>query len=393
MIPAVMPTYARTETAFERGEGVWLFDTQGRRYLDFAAGIAVCSLGHCHPHLVATLQNQATRLWHTSNLFPVAEQERLAARLVQACFADTAFFTNSGVEAWECGVKVARKYQSAIGHPERWRVITVGGAFHGRTLAAIAAGRGEKLVNGFGPLVDGFDQVAWGNLNELRAAVGDETAAICVEPILGEGGIRVHGADYLKGLRQTADEFGLLLFFDEIQTGFGRTGRLFAHEWADVRPDLMCVAKGMGGGFPTGALLATEHAAIGMTAGSHGSTYGGNPLAMAVANAVLDVVLAPGFLAHVEAVAEPFHRGLAAIAARHPGVIEEVRGQGLLVGLKMRPPAADAIAELRTHGLLSVPAADNVIRLLPPLVVAPGEINQALAIIERVVAGKVPVDA
>ncbi len=393
MIPAVMPTYNRTDTTFERGEGAWLIDAEGRRFLDFAAGIAVCSLGHCHPHLVATLQSQATRLWHTSNLFPIAEQQRLADRLVAATFADTAFFTNSGVEAWECGVKVARKYQSAIGHPERWRVITVGGAFHGRTLAAIAAGRSEKLVGGFGPIVDGFDQVAWGNLNELRAAVSDETAAICVEPILGEGGIRALDDAYMAGLRATADEFGLLLLFDEIQTGFGRTGRLFAHEWTDVRPDLMCVAKGMGGGFPTGALLASERAAIGMVPGTHGSTFGGNPLAMAVANAVLDVMLAPGFLAQVEAMGARFCDGLLALADRHPAAIEDVRGRGLMVGLKVRSPAAEIIAALRADGLLSVPAADNVIRLLPPLIVEAAEIDHALGIIDRVVAAKVPVDA
>jgi acetylornithine/N-succinyldiaminopimelate aminotransferase len=393
MIPVVMPTYARADIAFEKGEGVWLYDTDGRRYLDFAAGIAVCSLGHCHPHLVAALQAQAAKLWHTSNLFPIPEQERLASRLVAATFADTVFFANSGVEAWEGGVKLARKYQSATGHPERWRVITVGGAFHGRTLAAIAAGRGEKLVAGFGPLVDGFDQVAWGNLNELRAAVTDETAAICVEPILGEGGIRAHSAAYLRDLRAIADEFGLLLYFDEIQTGNGRTGRLFAHEWAGVTPDVLCTAKGMGGGFPVGAVMATERAAVGMTPGTHGTTYGGNPLAMAVGNAVLDVLLAPGFLAQVEAAGRRLQDGLAALARRCPDAVEEVRGMGLMMGLKPRAPAAEVIAALRAQGLLTVPAADNVIRLLPPLVVEDAHVDEALEIIGRVVSSRAPVDA
>ena len=389
MIPAVMPTYARADVAFEWGEGPWLYATDGRRYLDFGSGIAVTALGHAHPHLVKALQDQAARLWHTSNLYRVPGQERLAGRLVAHSFADTVFFANSGVEAWECGVKLVRKYHSHTGRPERWRVITVGGAFHGRTLAAIAAARTEKLIKGFGPLVDGFDQVAFGNLNELRAAITPETAAICVEPVLGEGGIKPAALDYLRALREVADEFGLLLYFDEIQSGYGRTGRLFAHEWAGITPDVLCAAKGIGSGFPLGACLATECAAAGMTAGSHGTTYGGNPLAMAVGNAVLDVMLAPGFLDGVDRMARILWHRLVDLAGRYPAVIEEVRGAGLMLGLKCGPPNGALIEALRAEGLLTVPASDNVIRLLPPLIITETEIEQALAILERVCAVQV----
>lgn len=388
MIPALMPTYGRADIAFERGEGAWLFATDGRRYLDFAAGIAVTNLGHAHPHLVAALQEQAAKLWHTSNLFRVPGQERLAERLVAASFADSAFFCNSGVEAWEGSVKLARKYQSETGHPKRWRVITVGGAFHGRTLAAIAAAKTEKLVKGFGPVVDGFDQVAFGNLNELRAAISDETAAICVEPVQGEGGIRPCDPDYLKALRTVCDEFGLLLIYDEIQCGFGRTGKLFAHEWADTPPDVMCVAKGIGGGFPLGAVMATERAAIGMTPGTHGTTFGGNPLAMAVGNAVLDVLLEPGFLDGVVATASRLRERLDGLSARHPAALELVRGSGLMLGLKPRQPNGEVIAALRDAGLLTVPAADNIIRLLPPLIIGETEVDQALEILDTVLAAQ-----
>jgi acetylornithine/N-succinyldiaminopimelate aminotransferase len=388
MIPAVMPTYARADVEFERGEGAFLFDRRGRRWLDFGSGIAVTGLGHAHPHLVAALQEQAGKLWHTSNLFRVPGQERLAERLVANSFADTVFFANSGVEAWECGVKLTRKYHNHHGRPERWRTITVGGAFHGRTLAAVAAAKTEKLVAGFGPMADGFDQVAFGNLNELRAAIGPETAAICVEPVQGEGGIRPASLDYLRALREIADEFGLLLYFDEIQCGYGRTGRLFAHEWAGIAPDVMCLAKGIGGGFPLGACLATERAAAGMTAGSHGTTYGGNPLAMAVGNAVLDVVLAPGFLEHVEAMGRLLRQRLDGLAARYPRVIAEVRGAGLMLGLKAAVPNGELIAELREAGLLTVPAGDNVVRLLPPMIVAEAEVDEAAGILERVCAAR-----
>ena len=386
MIPAVMPTYARADVAFERGEGAYLFDTDGRRYLDFASGIAVTCLGHAHPHLVAALQEQAGKLWHTSNLFRVPQQERLAQRLVDSSFADTVFFTNSGVEAWECGVKLCRKYMTHIGQPKRWRVITVGGAFHGRTLSAIAAAKTEKLVSGFGPMVEGYDQVAFGNLNELRVAITDETAAICVEPVQGEGGIRASTLDYLKSLREIADEFGILLYFDEIQCGYGRTGKLFAHEWAGITPDVQCAAKGIGGGFPFGACMATEKAAAGMTAGTHGSTYAGNPLAMSVGNAVLDVILEPGFLEAVDHKGRILWERLTTLADAYPTVIEEVRGAGLMLGLKLVPPVGEMVGALREAGMLAVPAADNVMRLLPPLIIEQQEIDQALECLGRVCA-------
>ena len=390
-MPAVMPTYARAEVAFERGEGAVLFATDGRRYLDFGSGIAVASLGHAHPRLVAALNEQAGRLWHVSNLYRIPGQERLAERLVDHSFADTVFFTNSGVEAWECGVKLARRFHHHAGQPERWRIITVGGAFHGRTLTAISAAKTEKLVTGFGPMADGFDQVSFGNLNELRAAITPETAAICVEPVQGEGGIRPATLDYLRALRQTADEFGLLLFFDEIQSGYGRTGRLFAHEWAGVTPDVLCAAKGIGSGFPLGACLATDRAAAGMTPGTHGSTYGGNPLAMAVGNAVLDVVLEPGFLDRVDRIARLLWHRLVDLVRRHPGVFAEVRGAGLMLGLRCVPPNGEIIAELRDRGLLTVPAADNVVRVLPPLIITEAEVDEALSILEAVCAARAEV--
>ena len=393
MMPAVMPTYARADVAFDSGEGAYLFDTNGRRYLDFCAGIAVAGLGHAHPHLVAELREQAGKLWHTSNLFRIPGQERLAERLVEQSFADTAFFTNSGVEAWEGGVKVCRKYHDAHGHPQRWRIITVGGAFHGRTLAAIAAAKSEKLVKGFGPMADGFDQVSWGNLNELRAAITPETAAICVEPIQGEGGIRAAAGDYLRAVREIADEFGVLMFLDEIQCGYGRTGKLFAHEWAGVEPDVLCSGKGIGGGFPLGAILATEAAAVGMTPGAHGTTYGGNPLAMAVGNAVLDVLLSPGFLDGVAANGKILMSRLKALARRYPGVVTEVRGAGLMIGLRMGPPNGAFIDALRARGMLTAPASDNVVRLLPPLIITETQIEEAMAILESVIAGWAEHDA
>lgn len=384
MIPAVMPTYARADVAFERGEGAYLFDTDGRRYLDFAAGIAVMSLGHCHPHVVQALKDQGSKLWHTSNLFRIPGQEKLARRLVEATFADTVFFSNSGVEAWEGATKLVRKYHYAAGNPKRWRIITASGGFHGRTLAAIAAAKSEKLTKGFGPMVDGFDQVAWGNLNELRAAITDETAAIHVEPIQGEGGVRAASLDYLRELRRVCDEFGLLLFLDEIQTGYGRTGKLFAHEWAGVTPDVMCVAKGIGSGFPMGAFLATEKAATGMTAGAHGTTYGGNPLAMAIGNAVLDVMLEPGFLPRVQQTAGALWDRLSALVGRHGAVVEEVRGAGLLLGLKCVHPNTEIIDDLRAEGMIVAPAGENVIRLLPPLIIGEAEIEEAITILDRV---------
>ncbi|WP_445376603.1 aspartate aminotransferase family protein [Niveispirillum fermenti] len=383
MIPAVMPTYSRVDIVFERGEGAHIWDTDGRQFLDFTAGIAVNALGHAHPYLVQKLTEQAGKLWHTSNLFRVAGQEQLAGRLTELTFADTMFFTNSGVEAWECAVKTVRKYHHDTGHPEKTRFIVVGGAFHGRSTTAIAAARSEKMTGGFGPLLDAFDQVPFENLNELRAAITPQTAGIIVEPILGEGGIRVASPDYLRALRQAADEFGLLLVFDEIQTGVGRTGKLFAHEWADVAPDVMCIAKGIGGGFPVGACLVSEKAAAGMVPGTHGSTFGGNPLAMAVANAVLDVVTAPGFLEKVAETGTRLEAALAALVARHPAVLADVRGKGLMLGLKCVKPNGDVVTALRRNGLLVVPAADNVIRILPPLTIGEPEIAEAVAIIDK----------
>ncbi|GAB6052085.1 aspartate aminotransferase family protein [Magnetospira thiophila] len=388
-IPVVMPTYSRTDIVFERGEGCWLFDTDGKRYLDFAAGVAVNALGHAHPHMVQALTEQAAKLWHCSNLYRVAGQEKLAARLVERTFADTAFFANSGAEAVECAIKMARKYHSATGHPEKYRIICCSGAFHGRTLATIAAGGQQKMLDGFGPAVEGFDHVPFGNLNELRAAIGPQTAAILVEPIQGEGGIHAATLDFLRGLRAAADEFGLLLMFDEVQCGVGRTGRLFAHEWADIAPDVMAVAKGLGGGFPVGACLANEKAAVGMTPGSHGSTYGGNPLAMAVANAVLDVLTEDGFLARVEAMGEKLGQGLDALKAAYPTVLAETRGMGLMRGLQCVPTVtpADFITKARAQGLLLVPAGDNVVRLLPPLIIGADEIDAALSILATVCRG------
>ncbi|BAF90026.1 acetylornithine and succinylornithine aminotransferase [Azorhizobium caulinodans ORS 571] len=382
MISPVLPTYARINLEFERGEGCWLVTTDGRRYLDFTAGIAVNVLGHANPYLAQALTEQAGKLWHTSNLFRIAGGERLAERLTQATFADTVFFTNSGAEALECAIKMARKYQYVSGHPERNRLIAFEGAFHGRTLATIAAGGNAKYLEGFGPELPGFDHVPFGDLEAVKAAIGPATAGILLEPIQGEGGVRVPPSGFLAALRALCDEHGLLLVLDEVQSGVGRTGKLFAHEWAGVTPDIMSVAKGIGGGFPMGACLATEEAAKGMTLGTHGSTYGGNPLAMAVGNAVLDKVLEPSFLEHVNQISLRFTQLLAGVKDRHPGVIAEVRGQGLLLGLRANVPAGDLVVALREEGLLAPGAGDNVVRLLPPLVVSEEEVKLAAEKIE-----------
>ncbi|MEJ5082980.1 MULTISPECIES: aspartate aminotransferase family protein [unclassified Ochrobactrum] len=378
-------TYNRAALRFERGEGIWLITESGERYLDFAAGIAVNSLGHSHPHLVNTLKDQADKLWHLSNLYEVPGQEKLGQRLVDATFADKVFFTNSGAEAIECAIKTARRYHYVNGNPERFRVITFEGAFHGRTLATIAAGGQAKYLEGFGPKVDGFDQVPFGDEAALRAAITDETAAILLEPVQGEGGLRGFPEEFMRLIRKICDDKGLLLILDEVQTGVGRTGKLFAHEWSGITPDIMAVAKGIGGGFPMGACLATAEAAKGMTAGVHGTTYGGNPLAMAVGNAVLDVVLADGFLESVQETALTMKQGLASIIDRYPNVISEVRGRGLLMGIKCVVPNVSLIQALRDENLLSVGAGDNVIRLLPPLVTTPEEAREALARIEAAV--------
>lgn len=381
MITPVLPTYARIDLEFERGEGCWLVTTDGRRFLDFTAGIAVNVLGHANPYLVAALTAQAEKLWHISNLFRIPEGERLARRLTDATFADTVFFTNSGAEALECAIKMARRYHFANG-AERPRMIAFEGAFHGRTLATIAAGGNPKYLEGFGPGLPGFDHVPFGDFAAVEAALTPETGAILVEPIQGEGGVRVPSSDFLKRLRDLCDARGMLLVLDEVQSGVGRSGRLFAHELAGITPDIMSVAKGIGGGFPMGACLATEEAAKGMTTGTHGSTYGGNPLAMAVGNAVLDKVLEEGFLDRVQQASGRFRQGLAALQDRHPAVIAEVRGEGLLLGLRAHVPAADLVVALRAEGMLVPGAGDNVVRLLPPLTVSDEEIAIACDKIE-----------
>src|SRR5208282_1118573 len=381
VIPALMPTYARANVAFERGEGAYLYASDGRRFLDFACGIGVTGLGHAHPHLVKALTEQGKKLWHCSNIFQIPGQQRLAERLVARSFADTVFFCNSGAEAIEGGIKLVRKYHDDSGHPERYRIICFHNGFHGRTLATIAAGGQEKHLKGFAPVVDGFDHVAYENLNEVRAAITAETAAILVEPVQGEGGLRAARPEFLKSLRQVCDEFGLLLFLDEVQCGMGRTGKLFAHEWAGIKPDVLSTAKALGGGFPIGAVLATEQAAGGMTAGTHGSTFGGNPLAMAVANAVLDVMFADGFLEQVAEKGERLGGLLAALARARPRVFSELRGMGLMRGLKCVDgvTAADIVAKLRDRGLLTIGSGDNVLRLLPPLIVEDHQMEEAVA--------------
>jgi len=375
-------TYNRAELEFARGEGVWLETSDGRRFLDCAAGIAVNSLGHSHPHLVAALKAQADKLWHVSNLYAIEGQERFAQRLCEATFADKVFCTNSGAEALECAIKTARRYFYAKGEPERVTIVTIEGAFHGRTLATIAAGGQEKYLEGFGPKAPGFVQVPFGDHDALRAAVDETTAAILVEPIQGEGGIRPLPTECLRGLRALCDEAGILLIFDEVQTGVGRTGKLFAHEWAGIAPDIMAIAKGIGGGFPLGACLATEEAAAGMVAGTHGTTYGGNPLAMAVGNAVLDVILAEGFLEEVQAKGLKLKQALAGVVDAHPAIFEEVRGKGLMLGLKCRVPNGDLLARFREAGVLSVGAGDNVLRVMPPLTITEAELGEAVERIE-----------
>jgi len=376
-------TYMRAPLRFTRGEGVWLIAEDGERYLDFAAGVAVNSLGHAHPHLVAALKDQADKVWHLSNLYEVPGQESLGRRLTDATFADKVFFTNSGAEALECAIKTARRYHFAKGHPGKFHILTFDGAFHGRTIATIAAGGQEKYIEGFGPKAPGFLKLPFGDIAAVKDAITEETAGILIEPVQGEGGIRPVSKEFMQELRQLCDEYGLLLILDEVQCGVGRTGRLFAHEWAGVTPDIMAVAKGIGGGFPLGACLATNEAASGMVAGTHGSTYGGNPLAMAVGNAVLDVVLEDGFLEHVRDIALVFRQGLAALKDRFPEVIEDVRGEGLMLGIKAKIPVADLLKAVRAEKLLGVPAGDNVLRLLPPLTVTAEEAREGLARIER----------
>lgn len=383
MIASLMPTYNRADLAFERGEGAWLYASDGRRFLDFGAGIATSSLGHNNAHLVAAIQEQAARVMHVSNLYRVPQAERLAARLVEASFADSAFFCNSGAEANEGLVKMIRRAMHEEGKPDRYRIICFDGAFHGRTLAMLAATGNAKYLAGFGPEVDGFDHVPFNNLNALRDAIGPQTAGILAEPIQGEGGIRPADPDFLRGLRAACDEFGLLLGLDEVQSGMGRTGKLFAYQWSGIEPDVLSAAKGIAGGFPMGAILATERVARHLTAGTHGTTFGGNPLACAAANAVLDVILAPGFLDDVDRKARRLRAALEAIAAEYPQVIESVRGLGLILGLKAVVPNGELQAAFTAEGLLTVAAGDNVVRLVPPLVITDADIDDAVGMIRQ----------
>ena len=380
---ALFGNYARSNLSFDHGDGVWLVTADGRRFLDCGSGIAVNSLGHAHPHLVKTLQDQAAKLWHTSNLHQMPEGERLAQRLCDATFAEKVLFVNSGAEAMEAAIKCARRYHYDRGNPERFHIVTFEGAFHGRTIATIAAGGQAKYLEGFGPKAPGFDQVPVGDMEALKAVVGPQTAAIAIEPIQGEGGIREIPADFLRAVRKLCDDNGILLIFDEIQTGVGRTGKLFAHQWIGVEPDLMAIAKGIGGGFPMGACLATAETAAALSPGTHGTTFGGNPLAMAVGNAVLDVVLADGFLEGVRQKGLSFKQKLAGLVDSHPDVLAEVRGNGLMLGLKCVVPVGDYVLAAREAGLLAVPAGDNVVRIMPPLTMSEEEIAIAVERLEQ----------
>jgi acetylornithine/N-succinyldiaminopimelate aminotransferase len=386
MISSVLPTYSRAPLSFVSGQGSWLIEADGRRFLDLGAGIAVNALGHAHPALVAALTEQAGKLWHTSNLYQIPQQQALADKLVDNSFADTVFFTNSGTESCELAVKMARKYFHDKGQPDRVDIITFSGSFHGRSSAGIAAAGSEKMTKGFGPLLPGFVHLEFGDHDALVAAITENTAAVLVEPVQGEGGIRPLSDACLKGMRDLCDEHGILLMLDEVQCGVGRTGKLFAHEWAGVTPDIMMVAKGIGGGFPLGAVLATENAASGMTAGTHGSTYGGNPLGCAVGCAVMDIVADPAFLAEVNRKAGLLRQRLEGLVASHPDIYEEVRGSGLMLGLKCKAVNLDVVKAGYGAEVITVPAADNVIRLLPPLTITDDEIAEAVARLDRAAA-------
>src|ERR1700758_4329133 len=391
----LLPVFARVDLAFERGEGAWLIATNGERYLDFTSGVAVNALGHAHPHLVEALQEQATKLWHMSNLFKSPDGEKLSARLCEQSFADFVFFCNSGAEAMEGVIKVTRKHHAAKGQPERYRIIPFEGAFHGRTLAPLAATGSAKYLDGFGPPMDGFDQVAHGDLEAVKKAIGPNTAAILIEPVQGEGGVRSAPQSFFKALRELCDQHGLLLAFDEVQTGMGRTGDLFAYKRVGVTPDVMSLAKALGGGFPIGAVLASAEAAKGMAPGSHGSTFGGNPLAVAAANAVLDVMLKPGFFEHVQKMSLLLKQRLASVVDRYPSVLSEVRGEGLLIGVKAVVPSGDLVVALREQKLLTVGTGDNVVRFLAPLIVTEAEIDQSIQSLEHACAvlSKTPLKA
>jgi acetylornithine/N-succinyldiaminopimelate aminotransferase len=383
MIASILPTYSRAPLSFEKGEGTWLIEADGRRFLDLGAGIAVNVLGHANPVLIAALTEQAGKLWHTSNLYEIPQQQALADKLVAHTFADTVFFTNSGTESCELAIKMARKYFYDKDQPERVEIITFSGSFHGRSSAGIAAAGSEKMTKGFGPLLPGFVHLEFEDEEALKAAITDQTCAIMVEPVQGEGGIRPLSDATLKGMRDLCDEHGILLILDEVQCGVGRTGKLFAHEWAGMTPDIMMVAKGIGGGFPLGAVLATENAASGMTAGTHGSTYGGNPMACAVGCAVMDVVADPEFLAEVNRKSGLFRQKLEGLIASHPDVFEEVRGAGLMLGLKCKVAPIDLVKAGYAAEVVAVPAADNVVRLLPPLNITDEEIAEAVTRLDR----------
>jgi acetylornithine/N-succinyldiaminopimelate aminotransferase len=378
-----MPTYARVDIAFERGEGAWVITASGDRYLDFTGGVAVNVLGHAHPRLVAALTEQAGKLWHTSNLYRVTNAEKLADKLCAATFADLVFFCNSGAEALEGVIKTARKHHAVNGNPEKYRIITFEGAFHGRTLATLAAGGNKKYLEGFGPVAEGFDQVPFADLEATKRAIGPNTCGILIEPVMGEGGVRVVPHAFLRELRALCDQHGLLLLFDEVQCGMGRMGSLFAYEQSGVAPDVMGIAKGLGGGFPVGAFLATAEAGKGMTPGTHGSTFGGNPLATAVGIAVFDAVTEPGFLDRVKQTSLLFKQRLAEVKDHHPSVIAEIRGDGLLLGMRLNVPNGEMVDAMRAEKMLVVAAGDNVVRLLPPLNISDAEVGEAIARIDR----------
>ncbi len=383
MFPVVLPTYNRADVAFVRGEGSYLFAEDGKRYLDFGSGVAVNAFGHANPRLIKALTEQAAKVWHTSNLYRVPGQETLAGKLVANSFADTVFFTNSGTEAIELAIKMARRFHFVNGNPERFHIVTFEGAFHGRTIAAISAGGNPKYIEGFGPKLEGFTQVALNDLKATQGAITGQTAALLIEPIQGEGGMRTADPEFLRALRRLCDDNGILLIFDEIQCGAGRTGKFFAHEWVGVTPDILAAAKGIGGGFPIGAVLATADAAKGMTAGTHGSTYGGNPLGMAVGVEAVGMLLEEGFLDRVNQSGNYLRQQLAGLVAAHPDVFEEVRGAGLMLGLKLKPPAGDFVNAARAQGLLTVGAGENVVRILPPLNVSEAEMREAVAMLEK----------
>jgi acetylornithine/N-succinyldiaminopimelate aminotransferase len=387
---ALYGTYARSDLAFERGEGMRLFTADGTSYLDFHSGIGVNALGHGDPHVVAALKAAADKVWHTSNVFTIPEQERLGQRLVDATFADSVFFTNSGAEAVECAIKTARHHFFAKGEPDRYEIIAFTGSFHGRTIATIAAGGNPHYTEGFGPVLPGFKHLAPGDLKAVEALIDSKTCAILIEPVQGEGGVAAMPVEFMRGLRNLCDKHGILLVLDEVQCGYGRTGKFFAHEWAGITPDIMAVAKGIGGGFPLGACLAKGEVAQSMVPGTHGSTFGGNPIACAVGNAVLDRVLGPGFLSNVDLMGQRLAWHLQQLAQRFPHYVVELRGKGLITGLKIIPPVRDFVARLRKdHHLLAVAAGENVLRLLPPLIVTEADIEEA---VEKIAAAFAALD-